>query len=181
MFNFHCFNDFEVKLYSLVFRDMDDFKARWQQVSNILNLRFSAGKTIQLDFRAEVRSAIDNAKLHAILSPINKHGVFDIRRDGYKVRVYCNEFDDEKFKTFMVAYFCEEMESMGEPLENGMRDELNPFTGKMTQIRPTTTKWSKDIVNKFCLCMQALMAESLNPIPLSKHEQEAYEEYAKRS
>jgi hypothetical protein len=162
-------------VHSLQFKSMEQFKAAWPQVGSILCSYFDAGKEVQIDFRAPVRTVLDNAKLHAVLEPIRRDGVFELNIGGMNTRVVCSQFDAEKFKSFMVCYFCEHLEEMGEPLKRSVRDEFNPFTGKITQIRPTTTKWTKQIVSMFCECMRALQCESLEPIRMSKKESDYYD------
>lgn len=164
-------------MHSMQFKSMEQFKAAWPQVNAILCRYFDAGKEVQIDFRAPVRTVLDNAKLHGVLEPIRRDGVFDLNVCGMMTRVVCSQMDAEKFKSFMICYFCEELEQMGEPLQLSVRDEFNPFTGKMTQIRPTTTKWTKKIVSMFCECMKALQCESIEPIRMSKKESEYYESF----
>ena len=112
------------------------------------------GGPIAVDvYRPEVmRDSVDNAKFHAIMSDIHRQAV--ISMPGR--RVVMSVYDFEAAKTLLVMWYAKERELNGEPLSKPPRSIIDPMTGDRVQIRPSTTKWSKNDSSQFVHFLHAL-------------------------
>lgn len=93
----------------------------------------------------EDRSIPQNDKIHAIFADIRQTGV--IRMPGK--RIVMSDYDEEAVKAFCVVWFAKEMAENGTPLPKPPRTVIDPISGDLVTIRPSTKDFGKKIMSEF--------------------------------
>ena len=162
-------------MHSLVFKDMEEFKARWQQVADLLRRGFDGGKSVQLEFARPSRNSLSNRKLHAMIGDIHKQAVIEL--EGAKIPLSC--YESEVVKAFLVRWFDLELKECGEPLRKAGRHVVCPLTGDKMYVRPSTKDFSQKECGDFIEWLYQWGVN--NGVTFSDPAMAVYEEYAKRS
>lgn len=85
------------------------------------------------------RNSMTNARLHAMISDIQRLGV--ISMPGRRIAL--SEYDTDALKALLVIWFANEREMNGEPLTKAPRSIICPVTGERVSIRPSTADWGQ--------------------------------------
>jgi hypothetical protein len=132
-------------VYSLQFKSMEQFKAAWPQVNEILAKGFAGGKSVLVEFMRPRRNSLSNRKLHAMIGDIHKQAILVLEGEsrpmaGYKADV-C--------KAFMVKWFDMDLKEAGEPLSRPGYRVVDPLDGEFIYVRPSTKDMTQEEACKF--------------------------------
>lgn len=117
------------------------------------------------------RTIQQNSKIHAIFSDIQKTGIIKMPSK----RIVMSEYDDETVKCLCVKWFAEDMKLNGTPLPKPPRTVIDPISGDLVTIRPSTKEFSKKIMCEFVEWLYATGSEA--GVKWSEKSLECYQDY----
>jgi NinB protein len=122
------------------------------------------------DELTDKRTIPQNDKIHCMFADM-KSGV--IKMIGK--RVVLADYQPDELKALLVMWFANEMELMGTPLAKPPKTIIDPISGQLISIRPSTKDFGKKVMSDFVEWLYALGAES--GVKWSEKALECYQEY----
>jgi hypothetical protein len=102
------------------------------------------------------RSNPQNAKIHALMSDINRQAVIVLPGR----RVVMADYPADACKALLVVWFANERALSGRPLPKPPRTITDPISGEAITLRPSTTEFGKKNMCEFVEFLYALGCDS---------------------
>lgn len=132
-------------MHSVIFKNMQEFKDSWPQVSDILDKGFAEGKSVLIEFMRPRRNSLSNRKLHALIGDIHKQAILELDGESRPMSGYKSDV----CKAFMVKWFDMDLKEVGEPLSRSGYRVVDPLDGELVYVRPSTKDMSQKEACKF--------------------------------
>lgn len=133
----------------------DEFKNLWPQFSAGLDRGFAGDKKVQIDIRRPSRNSLSNGKIHAVIGDIQQQASIEL--EGATIPLSC--YNPDVCKAFLVRWFDLDLVEMGEPLRKSGKKVIDPVTGDLIYVRPSTTDFTQKEACKFIEWLHAFGVE----------------------
>lgn len=150
----------------------EHMRKQWPQIAKGLGKGFEGGKKVLMVLMRPKRNSLSSAKLHAMMSDINKQAVIQMMT----IRVDLRDFKFDPCKALLVKWYDEERKLNGDPLSKPGQYVVDPLNGDKVYLRPSTKEMSQKEACDFVEYLYALGCSC--GVVWSEKANKAYEEYA---
>lgn len=135
---------------------VDGLKYQWPRIKEQCFSAFGRGvKELLITVQMPRRNSLKNAEMHAIMTDIHQQASLNV--DGEIIPM--SRYDFDVCKCLLVRWFDLELQALGEPLRKSGRKVVDPATGDVIYMRPSTTDFTQAEAAKFVQFLYAFGVE----------------------